>query len=214
MMFLQLSLRFLVALTFLPLSRGLHFYLRPGDVKCFYEKLNSGNLMVGDIKGYVQEIDTFVEDPELKFTVSVDEAFDSNYRVMNQNNMDGTGDFTFTALDTGEHRICIKPSYPQDDAVLRIFMDLDISNLQVLDATGKEDLQRLVQRILRMVKRLERIRQDQRMVRKTEALFRDQSESTNSKILCWSLLQVFGLAIMCAIQLRYLKNFFVKQKVI
>ncbi|MCG8711251.1 emp24/gp25L/p24 family protein, partial [Brenneria sp. 4F2] len=69
-----------------------------------------------------------VEDSELKMTISVDESFDSNHRVMNQKN-GHSGDFTFTALDTGEHRICFVPSYPQEDAKLRVFMELDIVNV-------------------------------------------------------------------------------------
>ncbi|CAR28686.1 hypothetical protein ZYGR_0U00440 [Zygosaccharomyces rouxii] len=212
-MFLQFIVQFLVVLVSLPLSRGLHFYLKSGQVKCFYENLSLGNLMIGDIDGYVEREDTFVEDPDLRLTVSVDESFDSNHRVMNQKNAH-TGDFTFTALDTGEHRICIMPSYPQEDARLRIFMELDITNMRLLDTRRKDDERTAKQRVLQMVRRLEVIRLEQKDIRKKEALFRNQSESANSKILRWSCLQVLGLVIMCVLQLRYLKNFFVKQKVI
>ncbi|GAV55093.1 hypothetical protein ZYGR_0AS04160 [Zygosaccharomyces rouxii] len=212
-MHLRFDVRFLVVLVLLPLSRGLHFYLKPGQVKCLYEKLSLGNLMIGDISGYIVKDNDFLEDPELRLTVSVDESFDSNHRVMNQNNAN-TGDFTFTALDTGEHRICIMPSYPQEDARLGIFMELDITNIQFLDSNRKDDERTLKQRILQMVHRLEVIRLEQKTIRKKEALFRDQSESANSKILWWSCIQIFGLVAMCIIQLRYLKNFFVKQKVI
>lgn len=197
----------------LRVSEALHFYMNPGEVKCFYENLVVGNLVIGDIEGYVKRESMYVEDPELKITVSVDESFDSNHRVMNQKN-GHSGDFTFTALDTGEHRICFMPSYPREDAKLRVFLELDIVNVQSLDSKRKEDTRSLKQRVLQLVRRLEGIRIEQKVIKEKEALFRNQSESANSRILLWSTLQILGLFAMCGFQIRYLKNFFVKQKVI
>ncbi|CDH08885.1 probable protein ERP5 [Zygosaccharomyces bailii ISA1307] len=194
-------------------SNALHFYMNPGEVKCFYENLVVGNLVIGDIEGYVKRESMYVEDPELKMRISVDESFDNNHRVMNQKN-GHSGDFTFTALDTGEHRICFMPSYPQKDAKLRVFMELDIVNVQSLDSRRKDDTRSLKQRVLQLVRRLEGIRIEQKVIREKEALFRNQSESANSRILLWSTLQILGLVAMCGFQIRYLKNFFVKQKVI
>lgn len=210
-MLLQFSVKFLAALALLPLSRGLHFYLKPGQTKCFYKRLSLGNIMIGDICGYVHKENIFMNDPDLGLSVSVDESFDSNQRVMHQKNAN-TSDFTFTALDTGEHRICIVPSYPQEDAELGIFMELDVTNMQLLDGKGKDDQRTLGQRILQLVHRLEAIRFEQMVIKKKEALFRDQSESANARILRWSCLQILGLMIICIIQLCYLKNFFIKQK--
>lgn len=212
-MLVGLIVRLLVGLISLPLSKALHFYLKPGQVKCFYENLSVGNLMIGDVEGYVLNENMYVDDPELRLTVSVDESFDSNHRVMNQMNAH-TGDFTFTALDTGEHRICIVPSHPQEDARVRIFLELEITNIQVLDTRRKEDQRTLKQRVLQMVQRLEAIRLEQKVIREKEAILRNQSESANSRILLWSCSQIIALVGMCVFQLRYLKNFFVKQKVI
>lgn len=194
-------------------SNALHFYMNPGEVKCFYENLVVGNLVIGDIEGYVKRESMYVEDPELKMRISVDESFDNNHRVMNQKN-GHSGDFTFTALDTGEHRICFMPSYPEKDAKLRVFMELDIVNVQSLDSRRKDDTRSLKQRVLQLVRRLEGIRIEQKVIREKEALFRNQSESANSRILLWSTLQILGLVAMCGFQIRYLKNFFVKQKII
>lgn len=210
-MLLQFSLKFLAVLALLPLSRGLHFYLKPGQTKCFYKRLSLGNLMIGDIRGYVHKENVFVNDSDLGLSVSVDESFDSNQRVMHQNNAN-TSDFTFTALDTGEHRICIIPSYPQEDAELGIFMELEVTNIQLLDGKGKDEQRTLRQRILQLVRRLEAIHSEQIIIKKKEAFFRDQSELANARILRWSCLQILGLVIICIIQLCYLKNFFVKQK--
>lgn len=45
-----------------------------------------------------------------------------------------------------------------------------------------------------------------------EAEFRDQSESTNSRVVRWTLIQLAVLGITCAWQLTHLRAFFIKQK--
>ena len=45
-----------------------------------------------------------------------------------------------------------------------------------------------------------------------EAEFRDQSESTNAKIVRWTLVQLGVLGLTCAWQLSHLRSFFIKQK--
>jgi p24 family protein alpha len=45
-----------------------------------------------------------------------------------------------------------------------------------------------------------------------EAEFRDQSESTNARVVRWTLFQLVGLGIVCAWQLSHLRAFFIKQK--
>jgi hypothetical protein len=45
-----------------------------------------------------------------------------------------------------------------------------------------------------------------------EAQFRDQSESTNGRVVMWILLQAGVLAGTCVWQLSHLRNFFIKQK--
>ena len=45
-----------------------------------------------------------------------------------------------------------------------------------------------------------------------EAEFRDQSESTNARVIRWILIQLTVLGISCAWQLSHLRSFFIKQK--
>ncbi len=45
-----------------------------------------------------------------------------------------------------------------------------------------------------------------------EAEFRDQSESTNSRVVRWILIQLTVLGVTCAWQLSHLRSFFIKQK--
>lgn len=193
---------------------GLHFYLKPGEIKCFYESLREGNLLVGDIDGYIEgEVGRFKDDPELLLGISVYETFDNEELVLNQQNSH-SGDFTLTALETGEHKICINPIYSEENANVRVFVEFEISTSESVDSRRKQDVKSLRERISQLIERLHRIRNAQRSIRMEEAEFRDQSESANSKIMFWSLVQFFALVAICAIQLRYLKVFFVKQKIL
>ncbi len=45
-----------------------------------------------------------------------------------------------------------------------------------------------------------------------EAEFRDQSESTNARVVRWTLLQLLILGLTCVWQLSHLRAFFIKQK--
>lgn len=191
----------------------MHFYMKPGETKCFYENLTQGHLLIGDFDAFVLRDAKYEEDFGIKLTITVDETFDNDHRVLIQKNSH-TGDFTFTALETGEHRICIKPTYSTMDAKLRIFMELDISNMLSLDSKRTIQVRSLKERVLQLTERLERIRTQQKEILQKEAVFRDQSESANRKILLWSLVQVLVLISTCTFQLRYLKNFFIKQKVV
>jgi hypothetical protein len=45
-----------------------------------------------------------------------------------------------------------------------------------------------------------------------EAEFRDQSETTNGRVVRWTLMQLAVLSAACAWQLSHLRSFFIKQK--
>ncbi|CCK68861.1 Erp5p KNAG_0B04260 [Huiozyma naganishii CBS 8797] len=184
-----------------------HFYLKPNEVKCFYENLASGNLLIGDLDVTVEgQYGIYEENPDVSLSITIDETFDNDHRVFNQKNS-FTGDFTFTTLETGEHRVCIRPHYKDTKAKLRIYIDFEISHIRYLDSKRKEGVTSLKGRIDQLTQRLYNIRTEQEVIRKKEAIFRNQSESANSKIMFWSVVQCIALAGACAFQLRYLKNF-------
>jgi hypothetical protein len=45
-----------------------------------------------------------------------------------------------------------------------------------------------------------------------ESEFRDQSETTNSRVVRWTVIQLVVLSAACAWQLSHLRSFFIKQK--
>lgn len=49
-------------------------------------------------------------------------------------------------------------------------------------------------------------------VQEREAEFRDQSETTNARVVRWILIQLVVLGVTCTWQLSHLRSFFIKQK--
>lgn len=47
-----------------------------------------------------------------------------------------------------------------------------------------------------------------------EAEFRDQSESTNSRVVWWTIAQIVVLGVTCLWQMRHLKGFFEAKKLV
>ncbi|CAM9019745.1 unnamed protein product [Wickerhamomyces anomalus] len=127
-----------------------------------------------------------------------------------------TGEFTFTAIDSGEHRICFQP---QSQGWLaktktKVTVDFEIGDPETLDSKKTEHVQSLTGKVKALNKKILDIRREQELTRERESKFRDQSESTNSKVVNWSIIQLVVLGATCIWQLKHLRSFFVKQKIV
>lgn len=198
---------------------ALHFYVNTDETKCFFEELPKDTIAVG--KFAVYEFDSnsndYVENNNnLKVEITVDETFDNNHRVVSQKNSP-IGQFTFTSLDSGEHKFCITPKHTNwsKKARHRVFFDLIVGDAKPLvDSKRDQDVSYLTLKTNELIKKLNSIKREQTLLRLKEASFRDASESVNSSTSKWTLIQLIVLVGTGIWQLSYLKNFFVKQKVV
>ncbi|KAF2100699.1 hypothetical protein NA57DRAFT_65126 [Rhizodiscina lignyota] len=202
---------------------GLHFHMQSDHAKCFHEELPKDTLVVGhfDAKQWDDPSRTFTSNPNVRIYISVEEVFDNYHRVVSQEG-DAKGRFTFSAADSGEHRICFTPTnagglggwLPNGDAIGNIKFELDmaIGETSQIESTDKDKIKDIQQRVKDLNSRLQDIRREQVFQREREAEFRDQSESTNARAVRWSLIQLAVLGVTCAWQLSHLRAFFIKQK--
>ncbi|KAL8711356.1 MAG: hypothetical protein Q9220_004253 [cf. Caloplaca sp. 1 TL-2023] len=181
--------------------------------KCFYEELPKDTMVVGTSN-------SFVADSNVGIWVTVEEVFDNDHRVVNTKG-GAQGKFTFSAADAGDHRICFLPSTPGGGGWLssgqlvggiKLTLDLAIGETSQIESTDKSKIQDIVQKVKDLNGRLQDIRREQVFQREREAEFRDQSESTNARVVRWTLLQLVVLGVTCAWQLSHLRAFFIKQK--
>lgn len=196
----------------------MHFYLEPKLTKCFLKQLPKDTMLVAKYKieasrdnGKSYQADT---ENNLNVLFTVEELFDNNHRVANQRGQDGK--FIFTALDTGEHKICLTPvasggySLPYKS---RISLDIETGGEAILrNSDGKQLSDDL--HLRNLYNRLNQIKLEYLTFRGREAQFRDMSESVNSSSVKWVIVQFFVLAGICYVQLSMLKNFFIKEKVV
>lgn len=117
---------------------------------------------------------------------------------------------------------------------LRVELDMAIGETSAIESTDKNKMEDLVTKIRDLNGRLADVRREQvfqrvcceiednscylsghranHRLQEREAEFRDQSESTNSKIVRYTIVQLVILGATCAWQLSHLRNFFIKQK--
>ncbi|KAI2606148.1 emp24/gp25L/p24 family/GOLD-domain-containing protein [Hypoxylon fragiforme] len=203
-------------------AQALHFFLDGTTPKCFFEDLPKDTLVLGHYAAEEWDDNTqsWSRHDGISIYISVDEIFDNDHRVVSQRGQ-ASGKFTFTTADAGEHKICFTPSSNsgrtgwlsalQPNGGIKLTLDLAIGSSEI-ESTDKSKLQDISQRVRDLNARLQDVRREQIFQREREAEFRDQSETTNSRVVRWMVIQLVVLGITCAWQLSHLRSFFIKQK--
>ncbi|KAH7407878.1 emp24/gp25L/p24 family/GOLD-domain-containing protein [Cadophora sp. MPI-SDFR-AT-0126] len=203
--------------------QSLYFYIEGTTPKCFFEELPKDTLVVGHYSAeeFDEDRKTWSKHDQLNILITVDEVFDNDHRVVNQKGS-ASGRFTFSAADSGDHKICFTPSSTAVNngwlsgltplGGVRLTLDLAIGETSQIESTDKGKIQDIVKRVKDLNGRLQDIRREQVFQREREAEFRDQSETTNARVVRWTLVQLVVLGITCAWQLSHLRSFFIKQK--
>ncbi|ETS81032.1 hypothetical protein PFICI_06034 [Pestalotiopsis fici W106-1] len=204
-------------------AQALYFFIDGTTPKCFFEDLPKDTLVVGhyDAQEFDENTQTWSKHDGISIYISVDEVFDNDHRVVSQRGS-SAGRFTFSAADAGEHRICFTPSSSSGrqgwlsalhpNGGIKLSLDLAIGETSEIESTDKGKMEDISQRVRDLNARLQDIRREQVFQREREAEFRDQSETTNARVVRWMLIQVVVLGATCAWQLSHLRSFFIKQK--
>ncbi|KAK0263209.1 emp24p/erv25p- protein [Friedmanniomyces endolithicus] len=228
-------------------SQALYFYIDGSTQKCFFEELPKDTLVVGrhidratttsgspttrlttragtfSATQWNDQSRAYGTNPDMGIFITVDEVFDNDHRVVSQRGSH-TGKFTFSAADSGLHRLCFTPTnVPATTGLLfsgssaggiKFDLDLAIGETSAIESSDKDKLGEVVQKVRDLNARLLDIRREQIFQREREAEFRDQSEAVNGRVVRWTLIQLAVLGVTCAWQLSYLRAFFIKQKVV
>ncbi|KAG8041021.1 hypothetical protein G9C98_002009 [Cotesia typhae] len=180
---------------------GLYFHIGETERKCFIEEIPDETTVLVHYKvelfdprsgGYMPSspgigMHVEVRDPDDKVILS--RVYSSEGRI------------SFTSQTPGEHRVHLDIQVG-DHAI-------DYANL-----AQKEKLSKLQLRIRQLLDQVEQITKEQNYQRYREERFRQTSESTNSRVLWWSITQTVILLVMGAWQMRHLKSFFEAKKLV
>ncbi|EOO00365.1 putative transmembrane emp24 domain-containing protein 9 protein [Phaeoacremonium minimum UCRPA7] len=204
-------------------AQALYFYIDGTTPKCFFEELPKDTLVVGHYTAeeWDDHRQAWWKHDGISIYISVDEVFDNDHRVVSQRGS-SAGRFTFTAAEAGDHKICFTPSSNSGksnwlsvlspNGGIKLSLDLAIGETSAIESSDKDKLEDIQSRIKDLNMRLQDIRREQVFQREREAEFRDQSESTNARVIRWIIIQLVVLGATCAWQLSHLRSFFIKQK--
>jgi len=189
------ALNLLTIILFALPVHSLYFYIDGTTPKCFYEELPKDTLVVGPspplpiptpirpsspanpspaghykADQYDAATNAFSPNPDLGIAITVDETFDNDHRVVSQRGS-SAGRFTFSAADSGDHKICFTASsatatggwlnsgYPVGG--VRLNLDLAIGETSAIESTDKGKIQDIVQKVKDLNARLQDIRREQ-----------------------------------------------------
>jgi hypothetical protein len=96
----------------------------------------------------------------------------------------------------------------------KIDVEFELGDDEKLDSKQKGKVQSLTDRVKQLNNKVSEIRREQQLTRERESVFRDMSETTNSRVVRWSIIQLVALGATCFWQLKHLRSFFVKQKIL
>ena len=112
---------------------------------------------------------SFQTKPDVGVFVTVEETFDNNHRIVAQRGS-SQGKFTFSAADSGQHRICVTPqNVPSGGGWLgtgvhgtaKFTLDMAIGETSRIESTDKEKVDTLVQKVKDLNSRLQDVRREQ-----------------------------------------------------
>ncbi|XP_074094415.1 transmembrane p24 trafficking protein eclair [Cotesia typhae] len=197
---------------------GLYFHIGETERKCFIEEIPDETTVLVHYKvelfdprsgGYMPSspgigMHVEVRDPDDKVILS--RVYSSEGRI------------SFTSQTPGEHVICLYSNSTAwfSGTQLRVHLDIQVGDhaIDYANLAQKEKLSKLQLRIRQLLDQVEQITKEQNYQRYREERFRQTSESTNSRVLWWSITQTVILLVMGAWQMRHLKSFFEAKKLV
>ncbi|EJF64207.1 hypothetical protein DICSQDRAFT_144887 [Dichomitus squalens LYAD-421 SS1] len=196
-------------------ANALHFYLDTNEKRCFIEELPTDTVVEGHYKAleWSEQEQKYVENTNLGILVEVDELETGHNVVKTRGPSDGK--FTFTSHDSGDHSICLSSNYGTtwfSTTHIRLHLDIVVGKTKPDTEQDRSHVSELSQKLRDLNMKLEDVRREQQYQREREAAFRDLSESTNSKAVWYTVVQIGVLIATCVWQMRHLKRFFEERK--
>ncbi|XP_070539652.1 transmembrane emp24 domain-containing protein 4-like [Ptychodera flava] len=211
---------YLCLLGFLSFSQALYFHIGETERKCFIEEIPDETMVIGNYK--TQLFDKNLNDylpasPGVGMHVEVK---DPDGKLVLSKVYSSEGRFTFTSHTPGEHIICLYSNSTKwkmfAGGKLRVHLDIQVGeHAQDYQTIAEKDkLTELQLRVRQLLDQVEQITKEQNYQRYREERFRQTSESTNQRVLWWSIAQTLILIITGLWQMRHLKGFFEAKKLV
>ncbi|XP_077866310.1 transmembrane emp24 domain-containing protein 4-like isoform X2 [Saccoglossus kowalevskii] len=200
--------------------QALYFHIGETERKCFIEEIPDETMVIGNYK--TQLFDKNVNDylPSSPGVGMHVEVKDPDGKLLLSKVYSSEGRFTFTSHTPGEHVICLYSNSTKwsmfAGGKLRVHLDIQVgehaNDYQTI--AEKDKLTELQLRVRQLLDQVEQITKEQNYQRYREERFRQTSESTNQRVLWWSIAQTLILTLTGFWQMRHLKGFFEAKKLV
>ncbi|XP_064600242.1 transmembrane emp24 domain-containing protein eca-like isoform X1 [Liolophura sinensis] len=198
---------------------GLYFHIGETQKKCFIEEIPDETMVVGRYKVEMFDrntnsyVATYAYGLGMHVTVR-----DPDESVIMSRTYASEGRFTFTSHSAGEHVICLHSNSSAwfSSGQLRVHLDIQVGEHAVdyQQIQAKDKLSELQLRVRQLLDQVEQITKEQNYQRYREERFRQTSESTNQRVLWWSISQTVILLVTGFWQMKHLKSFFEAKKLV
>lgn len=199
---------------------GLYFHVGEKEKKCFIEELPEDTMVTGKYKSQLwdKRSEKFLDStPGMGMHVEVKDPIN---KIVLSKSYGSEGAFTFTSHTPGEHQICIHSNSTKwalfAGGKLRVHLDILVGEHtnDYSKIASKDKLTELQLRVRQLLDQVQQIQKEQNYQRYREERFRFTSESTNSRVLWWSIAQTAVLVIAGMWQMKHLKGFFEAKKLV
>ncbi|XP_045449702.1 transmembrane emp24 domain-containing protein eca [Melitaea cinxia] len=209
---------FVSFLLVLDVTSALYFHIAEAERKCFIEEIPDDTTVIVNYKVelYDPRSGGFMpSSPGIGMHV---EVRDPNDQVVLSRVYSSEGMISFTSTTPGEHVICMYSNSTSwfSGSQLRVHLDIQVGEHAVdyANIAQNDKLSELQLRIRQLLDQVHQITKEQSYQRHREERFRQTSESTNQRVLWWSLLQTAVLVGIGYWQMRHLKSFFEAKKLV
>eukprot|EP00007_Cunea_sp_BSH-02190019_P007702 CAMPEP_0174238852 /NCGR_PEP_ID=MMETSP0417-20130205/12788_1 /TAXON_ID=242541 /ORGANISM="Mayorella sp, Strain BSH-02190019" /LENGTH=228 /DNA_ID=CAMNT_0015317739 /DNA_START=83 /DNA_END=769 /DNA_ORIENTATION=- len=200
-------------------AEGMYTFLKEGETRCFIEEVPKDTLVLATYEASEHLIGGAGPSgrvDEMKITTTV--RGPSGTLVL-QRSLPMSARVAFTSQVGGEHTICFQTTSQRwfgGGMTLKFILDIETGSNAVdyKEIAQSEHLSNLEVSVRRLNDRVRSIRREQTYQREREEEHRDTSESSNSRVVWWSLTQTAVLIISSLYQIYYLKKFFKRKKLV
>jgi hypothetical protein len=180
---------------------GLTVKIDAKGEQCFYETVKTENVKM-----------------QIQFQVASGGFLDIDFKLYNpkgeivhQVHKESEGKFTFTAVETGDYKLCFSNAMSTLTPKVVTFT-VHVGDLLDPQLTKIDQTDPIVRSILRLTEGLAEIQNEQKYLRMREHNHRDLAEETNDKIFYWSIVEILVLIVTSVAQVFILKRFFKEDK--
>ncbi|KAA0149074.1 hypothetical protein FNF27_04564 [Cafeteria roenbergensis] len=208
-----LALALLAGLALPAPSAGLYFYVTEGQHRCFLEEVPQDTLVVAQYKNpdLIGSIDG-----QPSHSVRVTVTSPSSNTVL-ATSLEKEGRVAFTSDVGGEFSLCFSSNSSRWFSSPRKFkLDLSINvgemAIDYAEVAKREHLTDLELEVRKLNDKAKDVLNEMKYQKDREARFRDTSESSNGRVMWWSLFQMAVLVVAGVWQVMYMRDFLQKKK--